>query len=164
MEDREMLRFIPILALVILLIGCGQKPTQVAKAQKDPKIAAIEDRISKTTPEGKTVVDKVKAMKPEVNEQLSTKTLDEMVEEYAKNKGAYNITPIGWEASQKKLLAGEKQGRWKVVFNYQDWQKQLLAAEWEYNSDTNKLYPFEKDNAPGFWSNEGAAQGKKGKK
>jgi hypothetical protein len=41
---------------------------------------------------------------------------------------AYNITPIGWEASQKKLLPGEKAGRWKVVFNYQDYQKQLLAA------------------------------------
>jgi len=160
-----MLRFIPVLALVILLIACDQKPpTQVAKAQKDPKIAAIEDRVSKTTPEGKTVIDKVKGMKPEVNEQLSTKTVDEMVEDYAKNKGAYNINPIGWEASQKKLLAGEKAGRWKVVFNYQDWQKQLLAAEWEYNADTNKVYPFEKDNAPGFWSNEGAAQGKKGKK
>ena len=161
-----MLRFIPILALVILLIGCDHKPpTQVAKASKDPKIAAIEDRVSKTTPEGKIVIEKVKGMKPEVNEQLSTKTVDEMVEDYAKNKGAYNITPIGWEASQKKLLAGEKQGRWKVVFNYQDWQKQLLAAEWEYNADTNKVYPFEKDNAPGVWSNEGApAQGKKGKK
>jgi hypothetical protein len=160
-----MLRFISVMALVLLLIGCDHKPTQVAKAQKDPKIAAIEDRISKTTTEGKAVIDKAKAMKPEVNEQLSTKTLDEMVEEYAKNKGAYNINPIGWEASQKKLLPGEKQGRWKLVFNYQDWQKQLLAAEWEFNSDTNKLYPFEKDNAPGFWSSEGApAQGKKGKK
>jgi hypothetical protein len=160
-----MSRFIPIMALVLLLIGCDHKPTPVATAQKDPKIAAIEDRISKTTAEGKATIDKVKTMKPEVNEQLSTKTLDEMVEDYAKNKGAYNINPIGWEASQKKLLPGEKQGRWKVVFNYQDWQKQLLAAEWEYNSDTNKLYPFEKANAPGFWSNEGAPpQGKKGKK
>jgi hypothetical protein len=160
-----MLRFIPILALVFLLIGCDQKPpTQVAKAQKDPKIAAVEDRINKTTPEGKTIIEKVKTLKPEVNEQLSGKTLDEMVDEYAKNKGAYNITPIGWEASQKKLLAGEKQGRWKVVFNYQDWQKQLLAAEWEYNADNSKLYPFEKDNAPGFYAEATPVQGKKGKK
>jgi hypothetical protein len=165
MEDKKMLRIIPLVAVLLVLAGCGGKPVPVAKAQKDPKVAAVEDRISKTTPEGKKIIEKVQAMKPEVNEQFSTKTLAEMVDDYAKNKGAYNITSIGWEASQKKLLPGEKAGRWKVVFNYQDWQKQLLAAEWEYNSDTNKLYPFEKDNAPGFFSSEGAEpQGKKGKK
>jgi hypothetical protein len=101
-------------------------------------------------------------MKPEVNEQLSTKTLNEMVDEYAKNKGAYNINVIGWAAEQKKLLPGEKSGRWKVTFSYQDYQKQVLTAEWEFNADTNKLYPFEKDNAPGFFSSEGGE--KKGKK
>lgn len=158
-----MKRMIPLLML-LLVVACEKKPAPVARTQKDPKIAAIEERISKTTPEGKVVIEKVLAMKPEVNEQVSTKTLQEMVDDYAKNKGAYNITSIGWEAGQKKLLPGEKGGRWKVVFNYQDWQKQLLAAEWEFNSDTKKLYPFEKDNAPGFWSNEGAEQGKKGKK
>jgi hypothetical protein len=159
----EMKRTIPLLML-LLLVACDKKPAPAARTQKDPKIAAIEERISKTTPEGKVVIEKVLAMKPSVNEQVSTKTLQEMVDDYAKNKGAYNITSIGWEAAQKKLLKGEKAGRWKVVFNYQDWQKQLLAAEWEYNSDTNQLYPFEKDNAPGFWSNEGAEPAKKGKK
>ena len=161
-----MRRLIPVVAVLVLLMACDHKPAPVAKAQKDPKVAAIEDRIAKTTPEGKAIIEKVKAMKPEVNEQLSTKTLGEMEEKYAKEMGAaYNITPIGWEASQKKLLPGEKTGRWKVVFSYQDYQKQLLGAEWEYNSDTNKLYPFEKDNAPQFYSSEGAEpQGKKGKK
>ena len=160
-----MIRIMPVVAVLLLLVACDHKPAPAARVQKDPKIAAIEDRISKTTPEGKEIIEKVRAQKPEVNEQLSTKTVGEMVDEYAKNKGAYNISSIGWEASQKKLLPGEKEGRWKVVFNYQDWQKQLLAAEWEYNLDTKKLYPFEKDNAPGFWSNEGAEpQGKKGKK
>ena len=154
-----------VVEVLLLLVGCGQKSAPVARAQKDPKIAAMEERISKTTPQGKQIIGKVQGIKPEVTEQLSTKTLGEMVDEYAKNKGAYNITPIGWEAAQKKLLPGEKTGRWKVVFDYQDWQKQILAAEWEYNSDTNKLYPFEKDNAPGFWSNEGAErQTKKGRK
>lgn len=161
-----MIRIMPVVAVLLLLVAaCDHKPAPAARVQKDPKIAAIEDRISKTTPEGKEIIEKVRALKPEVNEQLSTKTVGEMVDDYAKNKGAYNITSIGWEASQKKLLPGEKAGRWKVVFNYQDWQKQLLAAEWEYNLDTKKLYPFEKDNAPGFWSNEGVEpQGKKGKK
>lgn len=159
-----MKRIIPVLMLLLLVVACDKKPAPVARTQEDPKIAVVKDRISKTTPEGKAIIEKVLMMKPEVNEQISTKTLQEMVDDYAKNKGAYNINPIGWEAAQKKLLPGEKAGRWKVGFNYQDWQKQLLAAEWEFNSDTNKLYPFEKDNAPGFWSNEGAEPGKKGKK
>jgi hypothetical protein len=162
-----MRRIIPVVAVLALSVAaCENKPAPVTtSAPKDPRIAAVEARISKTTPEGLAIIEKVKAMKPEVNEQVSTKTLSEMETKYAREMGpAYNITPIGWEASQKKLLPGEKAGRWKVVFNYQDYQKQLLAAEWEYNSDTNKLYPFEKDNAPGFWSNEGAqAEGKKGK-
>ena len=158
-----MTKIIMFVAVLVTLGGCGEKPAPVtAKANKDPKVAAIEDRISKTTPEGKQIIAKVQAMKPEVNEQVSTKTLSEMSDEYSKNKGAYNIIPIGWEATQKKLLAGEKAGRWKVAFNYQDYQKQFLTAEWEYNADNNKLYPFERDNAPGFFSDEGAP--KKGKK
>jgi predicted small lipoprotein YifL len=157
-----MTKFTVVVAALILLAGCGQKPTPVAKAAKDPKIAAVEDRISKTTGEGKQVIEKVQSMKPEVNEQLSAKTLAEMAEHYAKDMGAYNLTPIGWEAAKKKSLPGEKSGRWKVAFDYFDYKQQLLIAEWEYNADTNKLYPFEKDNAPGFW--EGAAPGKKGKK
>jgi hypothetical protein len=161
----KMIRIIPVVAVLLLLVACDHKPGPAAKVQKDPKIAAIEERISKTTPEGKEIIEKVKAMKPEVNEQASTKTVGEMVDEYAKNKGAYNITAIGWEASRKKLLPGSKAPRWKVAFSYQDWQKQLLVAEWEYDPDTKKVYPFEKDNAPQFYSNEGAEpQGKKGKK
>jgi hypothetical protein len=151
-----------VVAALILLGGCAQKSAPVAKAAKDPKIAAIEERISKTTGEGKQVIEKVQGMKPEVNEQLSGKTLAEMVDHYAKDMGAYNLTPIGWEAAKKKSLPGEKGGRWKIAFDYFDYSKQLLTAEWEYNSDTTKLYPFEKVNAPGFW--EAAAPGKKGKK
>lgn len=156
-----MTKIIVLAAVLISLAGCAEKPSPVAaKANKDPKVAAIEDRIAKTTPEGKQIIAKAQAMKPEVNAQLSAKTLTEMIDDYAKNKGAYNISPIGWEAAQKKLLPGEKAGRWKVAFSYQDYQKQLLTAEWEYNADTNKLYPFEKDNAPQFF---GEAE-KKGKK
>jgi hypothetical protein len=154
-----MARIAPIMVVLILLAGCEQKPAPTtARAPKDPKIAAIEERIAQTTPEGKQVIDKVQGIKPEVNEQPSTKTLGEMVEHYSKNMGAYDITPIGWEASQKKS------GKWKVVFNYQDYQKQIRAAEWEYDPATGKLYPFEKENAKDFWSSEGADKVKKGKK
>jgi hypothetical protein len=156
-----MTKIIVLTAILVSLAGCAEKPAPVtAKANKDPKIAAIEDRITKTTPEGKQIIAKAQAMKPEVNAQVSAKTLAEMVDQYAKNMGAYNISPIGWEAAQKKLLPSEKAGRWKVAFSYQDYQKQLLTAEWEYNADANKLYPFEKDNAPQFF---GEAE-KKGKK
>lgn len=159
-----MRKIMPVLAVLLLMVGCHEKSAPAAKAAKDPKISAIEDRIAKTTPEGKAIIEKVQTMKPAVNGQVSTKTLAEMVDEYSKTKGAYNISPIGWEASQKKLLASEKKGRWKVAFGYQDYNKQILVAEWEYNADTNELYPFEKDNAVGFWSSEGADKDKKGKK
>jgi hypothetical protein len=162
-----MRRIMPVVAVLVLLMSaCDHKPAPVATAQKDPRIAAVEERVAKTAPDGKAIIEKVKAMKPEVNGLASTKTLGEMADHYALEMGpAYNITPIGWEASQKKLLPGGKAGRWRVVFNYQDYQKQLLAAEWEYDADTNKVYPFEKDNAIGFWSDEGSEpQGKKGKK
>jgi hypothetical protein len=161
-----MMRIMPVVAILALLVSaCEHKSAPAARAAKDPKIAAIEDRIAKNTPEGKDIIEKVKVMKPEVNEQLSTKTLQEMVTHYEKEMGAYNIVPIGWEASQKKLLKGAQTARWKVAFSYQDWQKQLLTAEWEYDADAKKVYPFEKDNAPQFYSNEGAQpQGTKGKK
>lgn len=161
-----MLRFIPVLLILVALVGCHNKPAPAARAvAKDPKVAAAEDRISKTTPEGKAIIEKVQGMKPEVNEQPSGKTLKEVADDYATNKGAYNITIIGWEASQKKPRTGEKTGRWKVVLHYKDYQNQLLAAEWEYNLDTNTLGPFETTNAPQFWSTPPAdAQGKKGKK
>jgi hypothetical protein len=156
-----MRRIIPVMAVLLLSVACDKKSAPVAKVQKDPKIAAIEERISKTTAEGKEVIEKVKAMTPEVNGQLSAKTLAETVDHYEKEMGAYNISPIGWEASQKKLLPGAKSARWKVAFSYQDWQKQLLIAEWEYDADTKKVYPFDRDNAPQFYEEP---QGKKGKK
>jgi hypothetical protein len=153
-----------VLVLSVLIVGCAEKPAPVKPAgQKDPRIAALEERINNTTPEGKAIVEKAQSMKPVVNEVTSTKTLKEIVDDYAQNKGAYNINPIGWEASQKKPLPGEKTGRWKVLFHYQDWQKQLLSAEWEYNPESNQLYPFEKTNAPQFISLEGAKDAKKGK-
>ena len=147
-----MARLIPCLIIVLLSIGCGGKPGPAkARAEKDPKIAAVEEKVNKTSAEGKQIIEKVKAMKPEVNDQPSAMTLSEKADDYAKNKATYNITPIGWEASQKAVRKDEKGARWKVVFHYQDWEKKLLAAEWEYNPNTEKVYPFELVNAPGFW-------------
>lgn len=142
-----MIKSIPCLIVVLLICGCGQPPTPTkTKVEKDPKVAAIEERVAKTTPEAKQMIEKAKAMKPEVNDQPATKTLAEIIDDYALNKGAYNINPIGWEASQKKNQ------RWKVLFHYKDYLGQLEAAEWEYNPESNKLYPFEFVNAKVFWT------------
>jgi hypothetical protein len=159
-----MLRFIPVLLILVFAAACHDKAAPAAKpAAKDPKIVAAEEKIAKTTPEGKSMIEKVLAMKPKVNDQESGKTLKEKADTWAKDNGAYNIAPIGWAAEQKKPIASEKVGRWKIVFHYQTYDKQFLAAEWEYNPETNELYPFEKTNAPGFWDPP-AADAKKGKK
>ncbi len=151
------------LIIFLLVSSCTSKPGPVkAKAAKDPKVAAVEEKIAKTTPEGKDMVEKVKGMKPDFNESPSAKTLGEIVDDYAKNKGTYNIEVIGWEGSQKAST-----GNWKIALHYQDWEKNLLYAEWEYNPKTNKLYPFEKVNAPQFWSGvaaDGTTPPAKGKK
>ena len=150
-----MTRIFITLLLVFSLVGCMEKKTAptAPREQKDPKVAALEERIAKVTPEGKATVEKVKGMKPEVNSQASAKTLGEIVEDYASNKGAYNLSQIGWEADSKS------NGRWKVIFHYKTYSGDLSAAEWEYDPAAGKLYPFETKNAPIFWTGEGAKKG-----
>lgn len=156
-----MIRLFAFISLV-LLIGCGGNstaPKQTATTQtEDPKVTAAKQAIAKTTPEGTAIVGKAQAMKPEINEQLSAKPLSEVVEDFSKNKGGFNITPIGWEAVQKKS------NRWKVIFHYLDYQKQYLTAEWELNPETNKLYPFDTKNAAYFWAPAGEKQDAAAKK
>ena len=151
-----MKRAFPFL-VALLMTGCSgsQSAGPGKSAPKDPKMAAIQERIDKTPPEGKQMIEKALAMKPEVNGQPAGKTLGEIADNYAKNNAEFNIKPIGWEASQKKS------GRWKIAFNYQDWQKQYLYAEWEFNPESNNLYPFELQNAKEFWvAPETPAKGK----
>lgn len=150
----------------VIAVGCGQQPGPATKTQpaEDPKLATAKASIAKTTPEGKAVIEKIQAMKPEVNSQASAKPLRDIIEDFSKNKAQYNITPIGWEAIQKEPRPEEKAGRWKVLFHYQDFQKQYLKAEWEYNPVTEKLYPFDQKNAAEFWTGVGGEKGTEAQK
>lgn len=143
-----------ILLLAVAMAGCEEKP-QEAKAKgepvADPKRAQIQEQIDKTTPEGKEMLEKVKAMKPVVNDQVSGKTLNEIVDQYANQSGDVGIKPVGWEASLKQTTKN-----WKIVFHFQDFNKQYRKAEWEYNPETQQLYPFELEQAPTFWTGIGA--------
>lgn len=150
MKKTRLLSVTLVLMPLLFLVACQDKPASTTNtaAQKDPKRAAIDDAIAKTTPDEKKKIDEFKAMKPEINGQVSAKTLSEIVDDFAKNKGAFNINPIGWQASQKK------NNRWKVIFHYQDYNKVYQSAEWEYNPESKKLYPFDMENAKQFWSGE----------
>ena len=150
--------------MITFVVACNDKagPAGTSNApavSADPKRAAIDSAISKTTPEGKTIIEKVQGMKPQINDQASYKTLGEVIDDSTKNKGQYNIVGIGWEATQKK------NGRWKVIYHYKSYAKEYLAAEWEYNPQDNTLYPFDLTNAPQFWvpAPEGDKKAKKGK-
>jgi hypothetical protein len=155
-----MMRLCAVVLLLVSFVACGDRPQDARPkaTAKDPKFTAVEDRIAKTTPEGKQIIEKAKGMKQEVNGQISGKTLGEMIDDYSQNKGAYNIIPIGWEASLKS-----SNQRWKLIFNYRLYNNELQAAEWEYDPKADKIYPFDKENAAIFWSAPDAkSQGKKG--
>ena len=143
-----------LIMFLLLATACGEKTQPAAnkpRAESDPKRAKYQKSIDETTPEGKDMIEKVKAMKPEVNEKVSAKPLGEIIDDYATNKGDFNIKPIGWAAAKKS------NNNWKIVYYYQDYSNQYTAAEWEYNPETKKLYPFEFNNAPTFWTGVGGA-------
>ncbi len=143
------------LLLMVMIVGCGEKPQPAAskpKAEADPKRAKFQEAIDKTTPEGKEMVETVKAMKPFVNEKLAAKSLGEITDDFATKNGEYNTKPIGWSASQKSSTKN-----WKIVYYYQDYLGAYNAAEWEYNPETKQVYPFEFILAPTFYTDIAAA-------
>lgn len=138
--------------LLVIASACEEKPAPKGPPapKEDPTITAIKASVAKTTPDEKAALDKCLAMKPEVNGAASARTLSDTVNDFATNKGDYNLKVIGWEAHVKSNK------RWKILLHYQDFNKQLLLAEWEYNPETNKLYPFDAKNAAVFWTSVAA--------
>jgi hypothetical protein len=112
----------------------------------DRQLAPILQAISMTSPEGLQIIDQIKELKPEVNGQPSVLTLGQAVKDDSRKKDSDGLRQIGWEASQKT------NGRWQVVLHYRDNQAQFQKAEWEYDPETNRVYPFELLNAPRFWT------------
>lgn len=110
------------------------------------QLATVLDQISITPPEGLQIIEHIKAMTPEVNGQPSVLTLGQIVKDESRNKGSDGLRPIGWEASQKT------NGRWEIILHYRNNRAQYQKAEWEYDPETNRVYPFELQNAPRFWS------------
>jgi hypothetical protein len=140
-----------VLVSVVVFAACGQQPgPATTQPAEDPKLKALKDAVAKMTPEEQAVVEKIKGMKPEFNTMPSGRPLSEEVDEYATKKGAFNISVIGWVASRKTAAGREK--RWKVLLHYQDYKKQFVTAEWEYDPETNKIYPFDQEQARIFWS------------
>ena len=134
------MKSLAILALAMLLIPLVQaRPVQ----NEDAWLKAINEEIEKTTPEGKEIIERVKRMLPEINRKLSTLPLEKLVEKFEKEK---NVTPVGWAATSKRS------GRWHILFYYKDDNNDYHIAEWEYNPETVRLYPFDEGNAAQFWS------------
>ena len=141
-----------VIAILMMSPCVDAGASLTSQTQGDVKLAVILQRISKTTPEGIKIIEKIQGMKPEINDKLSTKTLIDIIEGYLFDCGDKCINPIGWEASEKKPSPGEPVSRWKITFHYQDSSKEYQEAEWEFNSETDKLYPFEFKNARQFYA------------
>src|SRR5215471_2198646 len=142
-------------ALVILALAmCFVPLVQEGPVQnEDARLKAIKEEIAKTAPEGKEIIERVKQMLPEVNGKLSTLPLDKLVENYVKEK---NLVPVGWAAakllewvSTNTLRSGSL---WQIRLLYQMDTKEYRSAQWRYDSETRRLYPFDEGNAAQFWS------------
>jgi hypothetical protein len=140
-----MIKRLSPLVSILLFAACQQGPAVKKAAPSDSRLAPIKEVISKVTPEGKRIIERAKQARPEIDQHISAKTLAEIIEEYSTRRGDYNITEIGWEASQKK------NGRWKVVFYYEDYKHEISSAEWEYDADTGRLVAFDMRNSRQFW-------------
>jgi hypothetical protein len=144
-----MIKIIIVVAIFLAVFSTDDLALTNSVSQQDDERIAIKDRIAKNTPASIDIIEKVKGMKPLVNEKLSVKSLGKIIKDYEEGKGAFKLTAIGWEASQKQ------NGYWRIFFHYQKDTLEYVKAEWEFNPETNKLYPFEFQNARWFWTRTG---------
>jgi hypothetical protein len=144
-----MIKIIIVIAILVTGFSTADLALTNSVSWQDDKLIAIKERIAKNTPESLRIIEKVKHMKPVVNDELSGKRLGKIIKDYEEGKGAFKLTAIGWEASVKE------NGFWRIFFHYQKDTLEYVKAEWEFNPEINKLYPFELPNAPWFWTRTG---------
>ena len=131
---------IVISTVVSLFIAsiCRDNPTlAIAEAQNDPKLTSIKERISKTTPQGKQIIERALGTKVETFAGLTEQSLNDLIRT--------QVAPdnqIGWEALPKEA------SRWRIILHYQNPNhiQRYFDAEWEYNPKTGKLLAFEPNN------------------
>lgn len=140
-----MLKIIIMTVIFVTGFSTGGLAQTDSAYRQDNKLIAIKEKIAKNTPESLRMIEKVKGLKPLVYETLSVKRLGKIIKDYEDGKGAFKLTTIGWEASQKQ------NGYWRIFFHYQK-DALLYKAEWEFDPETNQLYPFEFQNARWFWT------------
>jgi|SRR5215216_1551788 len=141
-----MIKIILLVVLGLNVLSGGQEPQMSAIAQEELNAVLIQERIAKTSSEGLAVIESAKRRMPEIQKNLSAKTLGEAVEDCINGQGEFLIYPLGWEA-----LKSDGQ-RWVVSFYFQDKEQKYLKATWEYDEGRNVLIPAEFTNATKFWA------------
>jgi hypothetical protein len=139
-----------LLILFALFMLQGGAQAQQANPEAELNLNLIHERIAKTSAEGLGVIGKVKQMRPQIQKYLAAKSLGAIVEDYSSGRGPFFIHLIGWDAVESSA------GRWAVSLYYQDEEKKLIKATWEYNTGKNVLFPGELNYATKFWAKGGS--------
>jgi hypothetical protein len=124
-------------ALVVASAFYDSPTLAVARAQDDPRLASIKERISKTTPRGRRMIEKALGTKLEIFGRLTQQSLNELIQ-----RQPTSDNNIGWEASPKRF------GRWRIVLHYKNLNhiQRYFEAEWDYNPKTSRLVVVEPNN------------------
>lgn len=133
-----------LLFLAAATLACPPKaPTSEERAPKqasapasarssDSRVAAIQDRIEKLSPEARSVLEKVKGATLTINRLRSSKPLGEIAEFIVKKAG---IEGIGWEAFKNP------DGSWFIWYHFKDGQGKLTSAKWHYDMKKDEIVP-----------------------
>ena len=141
-----MIKIILLFLLGLTVFQGGWQEQQLRTSTEEAlNLPLIMERIAKTSPEGLSVIERVKTMTPVLQKNRSARTLGETIDDCITGRGQLIIYPIGWEAIKAEGP------RWKIFFYFKDQEQKYLKAGWEYNKDRIVLLPAEFTNATKFW-------------